>query len=137
LPAITVSELLDRRRRWSKHFDLLTKRGIASLKFAELIRQVLCLGLHLGSLGSIKTQIDQPAERRIVEHAAKFAFGGKKTFVIVRDEIFDGVMVWRIRLHNNSAGLVASSSSPGDLAQKLKGPLSRAKVGQIQRKIGQ
>ncbi len=33
LPTITVSELFDRRCRRAKHFDLLAKRGIASLKF--------------------------------------------------------------------------------------------------------
>ena len=117
LPTITVSELFDRRCRWAKHFDLITKCGIASLKFAEFIRQVFSPGLHLRQFGSVKAQIDQPAERRIVERAAKFAFGGKKTFVIVRNELFDGVMIWRISLHNNSAGVIASSGSAGHLAQ--------------------
>ena len=128
LPAIPVSELFDRRWRGAKDFDLVAKRGIASLKFAELVRQVFCLGLHLRNLGPVKAQIDQPAEGRIIEHAAKFAFGAKKTFVIVSDEVFDRVMVGRISLHDDSARVIASTRSPGHLTQKLKGSLSRAKV---------
>ena len=102
-----------------------------SLKFAKWSCQFFRPGLDFRELGSVKTQINQPAKGRIIKGAAKFAFGGKETFVIVRDEILDSVMFGRISLDNDSSGIVASSGPAGHLAQYLKGSLSGAKSGKF------